>query len=185
MVVWILRLISVIWYVLFFGIVLPITLVLISLSLDEQLRDRLSIGLTASLPLLLTSGILLVASVSLAIMSALTLHRYGKGFPWSFGSHVAYNPQKLVTNGPYAVVRNPMATSYLLFLLAIGCAIPSLVMVAWVVPLVGGLLYEYFEFTEEKRLTEWFGKEYTNYAKRTPSLLPKPSSLWQSFGKQA
>lgn len=185
MAVWILRIISIIWYALFFGIVLPVTLVLISLSLDVQLEERFSIGLDWSVPLVVTGVIFLVAAIALVIISSLTLHRNGKGFPWSFGSHVAYNPQKLVTSGPYAVVRNPMATSYLLFLLSIGCILPSLVMIVWIVPLTGGLLYEYFEFTEEKRLAAWFGKEYTEYAKRTPSLLPRFSSLWQNFGKQA
>jgi protein-S-isoprenylcysteine O-methyltransferase Ste14 len=77
-----------------------------------------------------------------------------------------------------------MATSYLLYLLAIACLIPSLVMVVWLVPLTAGLLYEYFEFTEEKRLLSWFGKEYHEYQKRTPSLLPRPTTLWQSLGKR-
>lgn len=185
MMVILLRIISAIWYVLFFGIILPITLVLIGLALDEQLASLFTIHLNWSWVLVGAGVVLAIASFSLMLLSVVTLHHEGKGFPWSFGAHVAYNPQKLVTTGPFAVVRNPMATSYLLFLLAIGCLIPSLVMIVWLVPLTAGLLYEYFEFTEEKRLMDWFGKEYADYQQRTPSLLPRPSALWQSLGKRS
>lgn len=182
MMVVLLRLISVIWYVLFFGIVLPLTLILIGLTLDEQLAMQFGIDLGWSWVLVVAGVVLVVASLSLMLLSVVTLHHEGKGFPWSFGSHAAYNPQKLVTSGPFAVVRNPMATSYLLFLLAVGCLVPSLVMIVWLVPLTAGLLYEYFEFTEEKRLLSWFGQEYVEYQQRTPSLLPRPAALWQKLG---
>lgn len=185
MMVTLLRLFSAIWYVLFFGIILPITLVLIGLALDEQLATQFGIQLSWSWLLVGAGTVLTIASFSLMLLSVITLHHEGKGFPWSFGVHVAYNPQKLVTSGPFAVVRNPMATSYILFLFAIGCMIPSLVMIVWLVPLIAGLLYEYFEFTEEKRLINWFGKEYTDYQQRTPSLLPRPSALWENLGKRA
>lgn len=185
MMIVLLRIISSIWYVLFFGLILPITLVLVGLTLDEQLAAQFGIQLTRSWVLIGAGIILIVASFSLMLLSVVTLHHEGKGFPWSFGAHVAYNPQKLVTSGPFAVVRNPMATSYLLFLLAIGCLVPSLIMVVWLVPLTAGLLYEYFEFTEEKRLLSWFGKEYTKYHQQTPSLIPRPTALWQGLGKRA
>ena len=158
---------------------------LVGLALDEQLNQYFSLQLQSSWILNTAAVILLIASLALLVLSAMTLRREGKGYPWSFGSHVAYNPQKLVTSGPYALVRNPMATSYLLFLLAIGCLAPSLVMIIWLVPLTAGLFYEYFEFTEEKRLIDWFGQEYIEYQQRTPSILPKPSALWQNFGKKA
>jgi protein-S-isoprenylcysteine O-methyltransferase Ste14 len=183
MMVLFLRIMSTLWYVLFFGLILPFTMVLVSLSLDVQLVERFGIQLSLSPLLIGTAAVLGVASLSLMLLSVVVLHHEGKGYPWSFGSHVAYNPQKLVTSGPFAVVRNPMATSYLLFLWAIGCLVPSLVMVIWMVPLAAGLLYEYLEFTEEKRLVDWFGKEYLDYQKRTPSLLPRVDVLWKNLGK--
>lgn len=182
---WLLRIFSTIWYILFFGIIVPVSLLLVSWSLDQLILDRWHIGLYPSW-WLETAGILfLLAGLILLIVSSWTLYMEGKGYPLSFGSGAAFNPQKLVTSGPYSVVRHPMGTSYILVLLGLGCLLPSLVMMIWMVPLIGGLFYEYFEFTEERRLAEWFGKEYETYHTSTPSLLPKPLLAWRQIGKIA
>jgi protein-S-isoprenylcysteine O-methyltransferase Ste14 len=179
----ILRLMSAFWYGLVFGVILPVTVILVSVTLDAELKIRWDIGLYWSWVLVAAGTLFLLTSGFLMLLSALALHHEGKGFPWSFGSHAAFNPQKLVTSGPYRMVRHPMATSYLLFLAGIGCLVPSLVMLLWMVPLTAGLFYEYFEFTEEKRLRHWFGQDYDRYHQRTPSLLPRLSSLLAVLGK--
>ena len=173
----ILRFMGVVWYALFFGIIVPITLVLISVTLDNEVMSRWSIELGWSWLLVAAGVILLLTALFLLLISAFALHHNGKAFPWTFSPHVALNPQKLVTEGPYAVIRHPMGTSYVLYLAAIACLVPSFIMLVWMVPLCAGLLYEYFEFTEEKQLARWFGDEYLKYHQRTPSLWPKTSRL--------
>lgn len=182
---WLLRIFSTIWYVLFFGIIVPVSLLMVSWSLDQLILERWQVGLFPSW-WLETAGILfLLAGLILFIVSGWTLYAEGKGFPLSFGSGAAFNPQKLVTSGPYSIVRHPMGTSYILMLLGLGCLLPSLVMMVWIVPLIGGLFYEYFEFTEERRLAQWFGKEYEAYHTSTPSLLPRQLLAWRKIGNMA
>ena len=170
---WWLRLLSVVWYILCFGFILPVTLLLITVSLDQLAHGWFGVGLAPNGFLLAASMLFGLAGLVLLGLSTMALHREGKGWPWSFGSHAAFNPQHLVTSGPYAYVRHPMGSAYLLFLIAVGCLVPSLTLLLWIVPLAGGLLYEYFGFTEEKRLRHWFGDEYEAYHSRTASLLPR------------
>lgn len=175
---WLLRLFSTIWHILFFGLILPIALLLVSWSLDQLVFEWTGIGLYHTW-WLETGGILLMlAGIMLFLLASWALYSEGKGYPWSFGFHAAYNPQKLVISGPYSVMRHPMGSAYLLMLFGLGCLLPSLVMLVWMVPLIAGLFYEYFEFTEERRLLRWFGKEYEKYHESTPSLIPRPSLSW-------
>jgi protein-S-isoprenylcysteine O-methyltransferase Ste14 len=51
-------------------------------------------------------------------------------------------------------------------------------------PLIGGLFYEFFEFTEEIRLRQWFGAEYDAYHKATPSLIPRLSLSWRKLSSR-
>jgi protein-S-isoprenylcysteine O-methyltransferase Ste14 len=178
---WLLRFFSTVWYVLFFGMIMPVSLLLVSWSLDQQWLAWWGIGLERSWWLETAGILLLLSGIILAAVASWTLFSEGKGYPWSFGSGVAFNPQKLVTSGPYSVMRHPMGASYLLMLFGIGCFAPSLTMLVWMVPLIGGLFYEYFEFTEEKRLLQWFGKEYEAYHHSTPSLLPRPAITWKKL----
>lgn len=182
---WLLRFFGAVWHVLFFGLIIPVSLILVSWTLDQLLYSWLGIGLHPSWWLQTAGILLLLAGLLLTALSCWTLWSEGKGYPWSFGTHAAYNPQKLVTSGPYSVVRHPMGTSYLLLLLGLGCLVPSLVMLVWMVPLIGGLLYEYFEFTEEIRLRQWFGKEYEDYHNSTPSLIPWHRLRWTNRSGQS
>jgi protein-S-isoprenylcysteine O-methyltransferase Ste14 len=178
---WLLRLFSTIWYVLFFGILMPVSLLLVSWSLDQLVLDWWGIGLYHNWWLETAGLLLILTGLLLLVLSSWTLFAEGKGYPWSFGSHAAFNPQKLVVSGPYSVMRHPMGTSYLLMLFGLGCLLPSLVMLVWMVPLIAGLFYEYFEFTEERRLLQWFGKDYQKYHTATPSLVPRPTLTWRKL----
>jgi protein-S-isoprenylcysteine O-methyltransferase Ste14 len=174
----ILRLFGVLWYGMLFGIILPVSMVLVSLALDQWLFELAAIQLFASGLTFAASVLFILCSIVLLSLSVMTLHREGKGWPWSLGSHAAFNPQKLVTTGPYALVRHPMTLAYLLYLLALGCLIPSVVMLFWLIPLTAGMFYEYLEYTEELRLKRWFGETYLRYHRQTPSLFPRFQALF-------
>ncbi len=174
-----LRIFSTLWYGLFFGIILPVAVMLVSVSLDQQVEAWWGIGLWQSWWLGIAGALFILAGILLIGLAIWTLYWEGKGFPLSFGSHAAFNPQRLVTSGPYSVVRHPMGTGYLMVLFGVGCLVPSLVMLVWMLPLIGGLFYEFFEFTEEIRLRQWFGEKYEAYHKTTPSLIPRLSLNWR------
>jgi protein-S-isoprenylcysteine O-methyltransferase Ste14 len=78
--------------------------------------------------------------------------------------------QKLVTTGPYAVVRHPAYLSYFLALLGLGLALSSLAGIGLAV--VAGIVLAWRTRHEEQMLLAEFGDEYRDYTRRTRRLLP-------------
>lgn len=80
----------------------------------------------------------------------------------------------LNTTGMYSVVRHPLYVgNYLLWL---GVAtLPGLPWSPLVVTLVFWLYYERIMFAEEEFLRRDFGAAYTQWADRTPAIIPRPS----------
>jgi protein-S-isoprenylcysteine O-methyltransferase Ste14 len=78
---------------------------------------------------------------------------------------------KLVTTGAYGIARNPIYSSAAFFLLPA----VSLITLTWVYFAVSIFLYTgvmIFIGTEEKQLTQAFGKQYVNYMTRVDRLIP-------------
>jgi protein-S-isoprenylcysteine O-methyltransferase Ste14 len=78
---------------------------------------------------------------------------------------------KLVTEGPYRIVRNPIYTGMFGMLLATGLAISHWIglLLAIVVFAVGTVIRVQ---SEEKLLREAFGAEFEAYAQRVPAVIP-------------
>ncbi len=94
--------------------------------------------------------------------------RYTRGemaFSWSIDAD-----QKLVTTGPYAIVRHPSYSSYILLFLGGFLLIPS---VTTLLALIGIPGYYSVAKTEEILLVKHFGDEYRAYQMRTGMLFPK------------
>ena len=84
---------------------------------------------------------------------------------------VGFSKGKLITTGAYGIVRNPIYASMTFFILP---AI-SLLTFTWVYLAVAIFLYAgvmIFIGTEEKQLTEAFGKAYEDYLLRVDRLIP-------------
>jgi len=82
-----------------------------------------------------------------------------------------FSKGKLVTSGAYGVVRNPIYASVTFFVLP-GVALMTL---TWVYLVASVFLYVgvmIFIGTEEKQLTQAFGKEYEDYTARVDRLVP-------------
>jgi protein-S-isoprenylcysteine O-methyltransferase Ste14 len=92
------------------------------------------------------------------------------GKQWSLAARVLEG-HKLVTDGPYSVVRNPIYTGMFGMLLATGLAISHWLglLIAIVVFAVGTAIRVH---SEEKLLREAFGQEFENYARKVPAVVP-------------
>lgn len=97
----------------------------------------------------------------------------GQFFSWIFSSDT---PAFLCTTGPYAYVRNPFYTSYLLTMAATVVMVPSVFRA-----LVWGALQIYFlraAVHEEKKFARSeLAEEYARYTQRTGRFLPKFSAM--------
>lgn len=106
-----------------------------------------------------------VASVWLVVASVKTL-----GKQWSFAARVVEG-HKLVTEGPYNFVRNPIYTGMLGMLISTGLAVSHWLGLALglIVFLTGTLIRIH---SEEKLLREEFGQEFDAYARRVSAIIP-------------
>ena len=84
---------------------------------------------------------------------------------------MGFSRGKLITTGAYGVVRNPIYSSVTFFILPA----VALLTQTWVYLIVSVFLYigvMIFIGTEERQLTEAFGKQYEDYLSRVDRLVP-------------
>lgn len=119
----------------------------------------------AEIALALLTMALALASVWM-VMAA--VKRLGK--EWSFAARLVEG-HRLVTEGPYSLVRNPIYTGMLGMLVATGLAITHWIALpfALIIFLIGTVVRVR---SEEKLLREAFGTEFEEYARRVPALIP-------------
>jgi protein-S-isoprenylcysteine O-methyltransferase Ste14 len=84
---------------------------------------------------------------------------------------------RLVTHGPYAIVRNPLYVANLM-LVASALAAAGFRIMAVVATLVFGVVYQFVVRYEEENLRARFGDRYDAYRRRTPRWIPRQ---WPSF----
>lgn len=105
--------------------------------------------------------------------SVLWLWCAGKFFK-AKGTPVPINPPpKLVTDGPYAYSRNPMMTGLFMIMAGIGILSGSITLTFIMTPLFVLMSILEFKYIEEPELEKRFGKEYREYKRRTPALIPR------------
>ena len=92
------------------------------------------------------------------------------GKQWSLGARLIEG-HKLITEGPYRLVRNPIYTGMFGLLLATGLAVSHWVglLIAIAVFAVGTVIRVR---SEEKLLRGAFGAEFDSYARRVPAVIP-------------
>lgn len=92
------------------------------------------------------------------------------GKQWSITARVLEG-HKLITSGPYNIVRNPIYTGMFGMLLATGLAISHWIglLIAIVVYAVGTAIRMR---SEERLLREAFGEEFDAYARKVPAVVP-------------
>jgi protein-S-isoprenylcysteine O-methyltransferase Ste14 len=121
---------------------------------------------------LLTMG-LAIGSVWMVLAAVRTL-----GKQWAFAARLVEG-HKLITAGPYSIVRNPIYTGMFGMMIATGLSVsywwtlPPAIVVFW----IGTMLRVR---VEEKLLREAFGNEFEEYARRVPALLPRSTTTGKS-----
>lgn len=116
--------------------------------------------------------VLAVVTVALAVASvwfcAAAVKALGK--QWSLEARVVKD-HRLVTEGPYRLVRNPIYTGMLGMLLATGLAVSHGIglITGLIVYLLGTNIRVH---SEERLLREAFGREWDEYARRVPAVIP-------------
>jgi protein-S-isoprenylcysteine O-methyltransferase Ste14 len=94
---------------------------------------------------------------------------------WTFGMrsfHAAANPTegKLVTSGPFAIVRNPIYTAVIVFTWAAVAVHWSVENALLGLVIAGGMLVRIL--AEEKMLRARYGEEYAAYERRVKRIVP-------------
>lgn len=82
----------------------------------------------------------------------------------------------LITDGPYALTRNPMYLAS--FLMGLGFVI--LLLKWWMITVYMAFFLVWYWpqiRSEQKRLRKKFGQDYVNYCKTTPCFFPRPTAL--------
>jgi protein-S-isoprenylcysteine O-methyltransferase Ste14 len=113
-----------------------------------------------------TAAVLFVAGVGVWLLCLDVFSRRGRGTPFPLDA-----PSRLVTSGPFAVVRNPImvAEVTVIWAEAVYLASVGVLVYALLVSLVAHLLVVYME---EPELRQRFGEEYEAYCRRVPRWLP-------------
>ncbi len=138
--------------------------ILISLMMD----DLLSLSRLLPMPLnLLISIPILIVGLFLILWSSF-LFAKSKGTPVPFSP-----PTQLVDTGPYAYIRNPIVSGYILIFFGFGFLLGSISLVLIVTPLYFLLLILEIKLIEEPELEIRLGKYYLEYKERVPMFIPR------------
>lgn len=128
--------------------------------------EPLALGVAATQALQLVGVVLAILSTLLVAWTWRT-HRIRLSL-WHMENDA---PQSLVTSGPYAWMRHPFYTSFLLGTLGAACHAPHLGLVATFV--YAFVVLDRTAAREERRLAKsQFGAEYTEYMRATPRFFP-------------
>ena len=148
---------------LIFGFAIPAFLFWISrLGMDSWQFE-------SSPAILVLSLVLALAGLYLILWSAWVQFHYARGTP------IPLMPtRKLLTGGPYALCRNPMAMGIILLYSGIATLTASCAAMLAVV-LFAILLMTYIKLFEEKEMSLRFGEEYLRYRENIPFIIPSIS----------
>jgi len=119
--------------------------------------------------------------LSLGALALMVATRATHRRPLALWRQIDDTPEHLVTDGPYAYVRHPFYTSFLLTLAAAALAVPHwLTFVAFVYGV--HRLNATARIEEERFLASAFGGRYEAYRRRTGRFVPRVGRAW---GNQA
>ena len=116
--------------------------------------------------------------LGLGIKSTRSLYKLGGGLPWGEAVEEV-RTKRIVTNGVYRYVRNPMVLGYSILPMGMGLLFQSLGMALSITPVVLAVNIVIVKLIEEPDLSERFGENYISYKKATPFLIPDPEIIYR------
>jgi len=113
-------------------------------------------------------------NIYMDILGFLLIVAAGLGRVWAASYIAGFKKGKVVQDGPYSIMRNPLYFFSFLGFAGIGLVFGSVVLA---VLFVGVFLVTHLPIIryEEGQLLELFGEEYATYKAKTPRFFPKPS----------
>jgi protein-S-isoprenylcysteine O-methyltransferase Ste14 len=143
---------------------LPLALIRAAAALDRRWHlPRFDFGLMNRVAALVIG----IGGWALAMWTIIVQFTQGRGTPAP-----ALPTQKLLTDGPYARTRNPMALGTILLYVAPAIWRGSSAGVG-LATLFAGSLAAYMKLIEEQEMEARFGDAYRAYRERTPFLIPR------------
>jgi protein-S-isoprenylcysteine O-methyltransferase Ste14 len=159
--------------------VLPGTVAVVIPGLIAWPADSVEFGFGLTVPLDAAvgaaGGALFVSGAVLWLRTVTLFSRIGRGTlaPWD-------PTTRLVVEGPYKHVRNPMITAVIAILMGEGLLLGSPGILAWA-GAVFALNAIWFPLVEEPELERKFGDDYRAYKRNVPRWVPRPRP-WDSGG---
>jgi len=148
-----------------FGIILQAIAFFIIFSIHRDIGYSLQYPGILFFTLTLLAIVIAPLSVIFAVNAVLTL-----GHQWSFAATLIDN-HKLITHGPYRLVRHPIYFTFFGLFIATACVItpPAALLIATILFIWGTVQRIY---TEEGLLLEQFGEEYLEYREKVKMFIP-------------
>ena len=150
---------------------LPVAVLVVIPGILIVITDGINIGWSLAPPLnlltVLLGAILILAGLALLVTTIRQFMRFGEGTlaPWD-------PTQKLVVQGIYRHVRNPMHSGVFLTLCGEGVLLGSVPIILFVMIVVVGHLF-YIPLVEERGLEARFGDQYLIYKRHVPRWIPR------------
>ena len=145
--------------------------------IGQYIDNLLSLSKTPPFPLNLIFGfVIFFFALSIGIKSTRILYKSGHGLPWG-GLNKKSRSKKLVTTGPYAYCRNPITIGYSLLPVGMGIMFRSIGMMFLISPIVLTITAAWIKLKEEPSLEKQFGREYLDYKKKVPFIIPRIKQL--------
>jgi protein-S-isoprenylcysteine O-methyltransferase Ste14 len=118
-------------------------------------------------------GLLIAGGLGLWTWTVVLFHRVGKG---TLGvGNVMGEPVRLVVQGPYRHVRNPMISGVLAILLGEAAVAASGWLLLWFAVFFA-CIASFIRFWEEPHLARRYGSDYLNYRQNVPRWIPRISA---------
>jgi len=153
-------------------VLLPATIVLVLLAM--RVDRHLGWEAVASWPWRCTLAVVAFAlGTAIVVYSYAYLLAFGDGSP---GSHLG-GPQRLVTSGPYALVRHPSVIGKLLGVIAVGLVFGSPTFLLAVIPLLLAYSLITNRLIQERYCERAFGDAYRAYRREVPMIVPRLEAL--------
>ena len=150
------------------GLVFLIAIPLLFASASSFIDTKLNLPKLISEPFnFIIATFFIIFGLLFSAWAGFAQFKIGKGTPVP-----AMPAQRLVTTGPYALCRNPMLLGTVIYYLGISLWLSSLSAMM----LTGLFLLcsiAYIKLIEEKELEARFGREYEEYEKKVPFLIPR------------